>query len=184
MPPLILVTGGCRSGKSAFAQQLAEAIPGKRLFIATCPCSDGEMAVRIKRHRLDREDKGWLTVEELLAPAEVFADVPSGTTVLLDCLTLWVSNLLFAAEKDGLELNEDRMARQASLLAEASCRHDGTVLLVTNEVGLGIVPDNPLARKYRDLVGRCNQTLAAAADQVYLVSCGLPLQIKGKKHEK
>ncbi len=178
MAPLVLITGGCRSGKSGFAQQLAENIPGERVFIATCPCLDEEMALRITRHQQDRRNKGWQTVEEPMVPVDVINAAEPGTTVLLDCLTLWISNLLFAAEKEGRELTEDLMTQEASRLATAACTHEGTVLMVTNEVGLGIVPENRLARQYRDLVGRCNQTLAAAADQVYLVSCGIPLQLK------
>jgi len=178
MAPLILITGGCRSGKSGFGQRLAEDIPGHRLFIATCPCLDDEMGSRITRHQRDRKNKGWQTVEEPLTPADVVRAAEPGSTILLDCLTLWISNLLFAAEQEGRELTEDLMTQEASRLATAARHHDGTVLMVTNEVGLGIVPENTLARRYRDLVGRCNQTLASAADQVYLVSCGIPLQLK------
>ena len=179
MASVVLITGGCRSGKSDFAQQLAEEIPGKRLFIATCPCADEEMELRIKNHQQARVNKGWQSVEEPYAPAEIIAEAAAGTTILLDCLTLWISNLLFAAEKSGVELSEERVALLAEELVIAAGRHDGSVLMVTNEVGLGIVPENPLARTYRDLVGRCNQHIAAGADQVYLVSCGLPLQLKG-----
>ncbi len=178
MAPLILITGGCRSGKSGFGQRLAENIPGRRLFIATCPCLDEEMAARISRHQQDRKDKGWLTVEEPLAPMDAVNGAKPGTTILLDCLTLWISNLLFAAENIGRELTEERITQHALQLATVARNHEGTVLMVTNEVGLGIVPENAVARRYRDLVGRCNQTLAAAADQVYLVSCGIPLQLK------
>ncbi len=135
--------------------------------------------MRIYRHQQARENKGWKTVEEPYAPADLIATTAAGTTILLDCLTLWISNLLFAAEKSGEKLTEERMARLSQELVTAAGRHDGCVLLVTNEVGLGIVPENPLARTYRDLVGRCNQRIAAGADQVYLVSCGLPLQLKG-----
>jgi len=178
MAPLILITGGCRSGKSGFGQQLAEGIPGERLFIATCPSLDEEMAGRISRHQQDRKNKGWQTVEEPLVAADVINAAAPGMTILLDCLTLWISNLLFAAENEGRELTEDLMTVEASRLAAAARNHEGTVLMVTNEVGLGIVPENALARRYRDLVGRSNQILASTADQVYLVSCGIPLQLK------
>jgi adenosylcobinamide kinase/adenosylcobinamide-phosphate guanylyltransferase len=181
MNSLILITGGCRSGKSAFAQQLAENIPGERIFIATSPSLDAEMAGRIRRHQQDRVDKGWQTVEETCEPGLKIAVAPAASTILLDCLTLWINNLLFVAENTGAEFTEDDIARQADELARTSRNHVGTVIMVTNEVGLGIVPENKLARKYRDLVGRCNQTIAARADQVYLVSCGIPLQLKGQK---
>lgn len=149
------------------------------MFIATSPNLDEEMAARIRRHQQDREDNGWQTVEEAYEPAGVISTAAPGTTILLDCLTLWVNNLLFATEKVDRDLSEDDMVGRGNELVVAARKHAGTVIMVTNEVGLGIVPENPLARKYRDLVGRCNQTVAAGADQVFLVSCGLPLQLKG-----
>ena len=179
MAKIILITGGARSGKSRHAQILAEALPGERLFIATCPVIDGEMRERISRHQTDRQDRGWKTVEEELNLAEILTASPSAGVVLLDCLTLWISNLLFAAsEPDGI--TEDLIAGLAEKLAAAARQHPGVVLIVTNEVGLGIVPENPLARRYRDLVGRCNQTIAAVADRVDLVVCGIPMTIKGE----
>ena len=181
MNALILITGGCRSGKSAFAQKLAENISGERIFIATSPSLDAEMAERIRRHQQERLNRGWQTVEELCDPAREIATARSGTTIVLDCLTLWINNLVFAAENSGAGLTEDDMTRHADELAQVGCNHTGTVIMVTNEVGLGIVPDNKLARHYRDLVGRCNQTIAAHADQVFLVSCGIPLQLKKNK---
>ena len=178
MAPVILITGGSRSGKSAFAQQMAEQIQGPRLFVATCPHTDSEMDERIHRHRQDRQGKGWQSVEEPLFLPEQLDNCKPGTTVLIDCLTLWVNNLMFEAEKHKQGLNEDQVAVRAERLGQAACAHQGSVILVTNEVGLGIVPDNPMARLYRDLVGRCNQVVAQRADQVFLVSCGIPLQIK------
>jgi adenosylcobinamide kinase/adenosylcobinamide-phosphate guanylyltransferase len=179
MSSVILITGGCRSGKSAYAQHMAEQISGKRIFIATSPNLDEEMDERIRRHRQDRKNKGWQTIEETCAPAGIIATAAPGTTILLDCLTLWVNNLLFSAGQKHQDLTEESMSRQGRDLVVAAQKHKGSVIIVTNELGLGIVPDNPQARRYRDLAGRCNQVVAAGADQVFLVSCGIPLQLKG-----
>ena len=175
---ITLITGGSRSGKSAFAQRQAEKIDGPRLFIATCPRIDPEMDERIRRHQQDREGPGWRTAEVPLRLAEELERTPAGTTVLIDCLTLWINNLMYEAEQEEREITEDRISALAEELGRAACNHQGRVFLVTNEVGQGIVPDNPLIRRYRDLVGRCNQVIAACADQVFLVSCGIPLRIK------
>jgi len=178
MASLILITGGSRSGKSAFAQQLAEEIKGVRLFVATCPYTDPEMAERIRRHRQDRQGRGWQSIEEPVRLAQCLTENVTAATVLIDCLTLWVNNLMFAAQQQQQEITEDQVEELAEQLGQAARMHKGTVIMVTNEVGLGIVPNNPQTRRYRDLVGRCNQVIARAADQVFLVSCGLPLQIK------
>lgn len=178
MAPVILITGGSRSGKSAFGQQMAEQIEGPRLFVATCPHTDPEMDERIRRHCRDRQGRGWQSVEESLLLVEQLGSCRPGTTVLIDCLTLWINNLMYEAGEQQQKINEDQVAVQAEKLVLAAGVHQGTVIMVTNEVGLGIVPDNPMARLYRDLVGRCNQVVARAADQVFLVSCGIPLQIK------
>lgn len=175
---LTLITGGSRSGKSAFAQQQAEQIDGPRLFIATCPRIDPEMDERIHRHQLDREGLGWQTAEVPLCLSEELERTPAGTTVLIDCLTLWINNLMYEAEQKKQEISEDKITVLAEDLARAARKHQGRIFLVSNEVGLGIVPDNPQVRRYRDLVGRCNQIIAAFADQVFLVSCGLPMQLK------
>ena len=175
---ITLITGGSRSGKSAFAQQQAEQIDGPRLFIATCPRIDPEMDERILRHQEDREGLGWQTAEVPLRLTEKLERIPTGTTVLIDCLTLWINNLMYEAEQKEQEISENRMSALAEELARAARKHQGQVFLVTNEVGLGIVPDNPLVRRYRDLVGRSNQIIAAFADQVFLVSCGIPMQLK------
>jgi len=176
---ITLITGGSRSGKSAFAQQRAEeGGNAPRLFIATCPRLDPEMDARICRHRHDREGRGWATVEEPLLLAEQLSSVASGTVVLIDCLTLWVSNLMHEAAQRGEELHEDQVATLAEQLGAAARRHQGRTIIVTNEVGFGIVPDNPAARRFRDLTGRCNQVVAATADEVVLVCCGLPLRLK------
>ncbi len=177
MARIILITGGCRSGKSRLAQEKAEKLPGCKLFVATCPPLDAEMRARIQRHQREREARGWLTAEEELDLAGLLASRPEAEVVLVDCLTLWVNNLLFTADCQK-DIGEDEMSAAARVLVEACRRHPGTVLLVTNEVGMGIVPENALARSYRDLVGRCNQVVAAAADEVYLAVCGLPLPVK------
>lgn len=165
----LFVLGGARSGKSRYAQQRAEALAGNHLFIATAEAWDEEMADRIARHRADR-DARWQTVD---APRELVAalDAASGTgaIVLVDCLTLWASNLLLA---------DADMDAATDALAEAIARFEGELILVANEVGFGIVPDNALARRFRDAAGRINQAVAAGADEVMLVAAGLPLRLK------
>ncbi len=165
----LFVLGGARSGKSRYAQQRAEALAGRHVFIATAEAWDAEMADRIARHREDR-DARWQTVD---APRDLVAalDDASGTgaVVMVDCLTLWASNLLLA---------DADMEQATATLAEAIARFDGALILVANEVGFGIVPDNALARRFRDAAGRINQTVAAGADEVMLVAAGLPLRLK------
>jgi adenosylcobinamide kinase/adenosylcobinamide-phosphate guanylyltransferase len=180
MAALILITGGCRSGKSDFAQRLAENIPGSRIYLATAPCLDEEMAQRIARHRAAREATGWQTIEETLDIAGVLDKLDKKEIVLVDCLTLWINNLLFEAEKAGTELTEEAIADKCREIADACKKRSGTTLCVANEVGLGIVPDNALARRFRDLAGRCNQTFAAAADTAVFMVSGIPLCIKGE----
>lgn len=177
MAELVLVTGGARSGKSRWAQQRAESLPGPRFFLATCaPSVDHEMADRIARHQRDRADRGWATVEEPLELAGALARMPGGT-VMVDCLTIWIANLMHTGRK----LDEDRMAALARELLSVIEPRAGTVLLVTNEVGLGVVPPTEMGRQFRDLAGRCHQVLAAAADEVVLMVCGLPLYVKSTK---
>ncbi len=178
MGRLILVTGGARSGKSDYALQLAQSLPGPRCFIATCPVVDSEMDERIARHREDRAGAEWQTVEEQTDIAAVLLAHQDDPVCLIDCLTLWVNNILYHGEQSRNMLSDAELCRQSGLLIQAAGIHHGTVICVTNEVGMGIVPDNPSARLYRDLVGRCNRMMAAAASEVYLVSCGIPLRLK------
>ena len=180
MAALIFITGGCRSGKSDFAQRLAENIPGSRIYLATASCLDEEMTRRITRHQAARKSTGWQTIEETLDIAGVLHKLDKGETVLVDCLTLWINNLLFEAEKAGTELTEETIAGKCREIADAGKKRSGTTICVANEVGLGIVPDNALARRFRDLAGRCNQTLAAAADAAVFMVSGLPLCLKGE----
>jgi len=164
-----LVLGGARSGKSRHAQALAEASGGRLIFVATAQAFDDEMTARIARHQADR-DARWSTVE---APVDLAAAIgrldEPGTTILVDCLTLWASNLLLQGKAMEPEL-------EALLAAVASPR--GKIILVSNEVGLGIVPDNALARAFRDMAGTINQRVAAAADHVHFVAAGLSLKLK------
>jgi len=178
MANLILVTGGARSGKSDYALQRAEALPGPRCFIATCPVVDPEMADRIARHREERAGADWQTVEEQTNIAAVLREQHGSPVCLIDCLTLWVNNLMYHAEQAEKVLADSDLRQQCELLIQAAGEHSGTVICVTNEVGMGIVPDNPAGRLYRDLVGRCNRMVAAAATEVILVSCGIPLRLK------
>ncbi|MBU0675517.1 MAG: bifunctional adenosylcobinamide kinase/adenosylcobinamide-phosphate guanylyltransferase [Proteobacteria bacterium] len=179
MAEIILITGGARSGKSRFAQELAESLGKRCLFVATCPVTDEEMSRRIARHRDERRGRGWETVEEPLELAAMVEGSSEYDVVLIDCLTLWINNLLF--KSDPAELTEDEITEYAGQLVAACGKRSGTVILVTNEVGLGIVPENPLARLFRDLVGRCNQQTAQGADRVYLITCGIAQSIKEKR---
>lgn len=165
----LFVLGGARSGKSRHAQQRAEAVSGRHVFIATAEAWDDEMRDRIARHRADR-DARWETVDAPRdLPAAIAAQSGTGAVVVVDCLTLWATNLLLA-EADMDQATED--------LCAAVARFDGTIVLVSNEVGFGIVPDNALARRFRDVAGRINQHVAAIATEVELVVAGLPLKIR------
>lgn len=178
MATIILVTGGARSGKSNFAMTRAMELPGRHAFLATCPVVDDEMAERVRRHQRARPED-WLTLEEPLELANAIRDRAGNTDVLLvDCLTLWINNLMFRGERDGLTVSEDDVARAADEVLEACSAHGGTVIFVTNEVGMGIVPENPDARTFRDLAGRCNQVVASRADEVHLLVSGVALRVK------
>ncbi|MET0238605.1 MAG: bifunctional adenosylcobinamide kinase/adenosylcobinamide-phosphate guanylyltransferase [Sphingobium sp.] len=165
----LLVLGGARSGKSRIAQERAEALPGTHIYIATAQAHDTEMEDRIARHRADRGPM-WETLEVPLdLPAAIRARSGRGHVLLVDCLTLWATNLLLG--------DHDAEAATGDLCA-AMQAFDGHVILVANEVGLGIVPDNALARAFRDVAGRMNQHVAAAAEEVLFVAAGLGLRLK------
>lgn len=167
-----LVLGGAKSGKSRYALELARSFPSPRLYVATAEAGDEEMAARIAQHRRDRGE-GWDTLEK---PLELSAAISQAQgrygVILADCLTLWLSNWLIRGE-DQAELN--RVCEELVAAVEAATT---PVILVSNEVGWGIVPDNPLAREFRDWAGRLHQLLAAAADLVVLLAAGLPLTLK------
>ena len=165
----LLVLGGARSGKSAFALSLAEAAAPERLFLATGSAGDAEMTARIARHRAER-GAGWTTLEEPLAlAAALAAEARAGRVVVVDCLTLWLANLSFAGR--------DPVAETARLCATIGALA-GPVVFVSNEVGSGIVPETKLGRDFRDWQGRLNQDVARACDGAVLVAAGLPLVLK------
>jgi adenosylcobinamide kinase/adenosylcobinamide-phosphate guanylyltransferase len=165
-----LVLGGARSGKSAFAQRAAEtmAVGARPVLIATGQAFDDEMAERIARHRADRGDS-WTTVEAPHDLSSVLGALPADAVAVVDCLTLWLSNLMLA--------DRDVAAATAELLdVVGACQ--ARLWLVSNEVGLGIVPETPLGRRFRDEAGRLHQGLASVVDEVFLIAAGLPLRLK------
>ncbi len=167
---IIFVLGGAKSGKSAFALAKAEAFQGRKAYIATAQPLDDEMRERIRKHR-DQRGKDWETFEEPREMARVLNEVGVGySAAVIDCLTLWLSNLLPGTEDPDGEIG--------TLLSALRYGDHPPFFVVSNEVGMGIVPDNALARRFRDLAGRLNQEVAAIADEVYLVTAGIPLKIK------
>ncbi len=169
---IVLVGGGARSGKSRFALEYAEARFTRRAFVATAQPLDSEMAERISQHQQDR-GPGWTTIE---APLELVSALSRETgefeVLVVDCLTIWLSNVLLDAERNV----EEEIDRLVQCLTDhgASC----SLVLVTNEVGSGIVPDNEVSRKFRDLAGVLNQRVAQAADEVYWMAFGIPVAVK------
>lgn len=172
MKRIILVTGGCRSGKSSFALEYAVRHYLKRTYLATCEPLDEEMSERIRHHKEVRGPE-WRTVEEPLCVDEAVRKESAGTEViLLDCLTMWVSNMLVRDFRP--EEVFDAVERLVMEMKNANC----SLILVTNEVGAGIVPDNNLARLFRDIAGAVNQKIALHSDEVYLTVAGIPVKIK------
>jgi adenosylcobinamide kinase/adenosylcobinamide-phosphate guanylyltransferase len=165
----VFVVGGARSGKSRFALAEASKIAGRKAFIATAAASDDEMSARIEKHRQDRSND-WETFEEPVNLSPLIMEI-SGEydVIIIDCLTLWLSNLMFSDRK----IEEEFQAFISCVASSPS-----SLFIIANEVGLGIVPDNPLARSFRDLAGFLNQRVAGAADEAYLMAAGIPLKIK------
>jgi len=137
------------------------------------------MRERIRKHREARAGASWDTIEEPVHLAQALSRAASYDVVLVDCLTLWVSNLMHETVQDAVDVSEEHIAERCQEVLAACDAHPGTVVFVTNEVGMGIVSENAMARLYRDLIGRCNQIIAAAADGVTLLSCGIPIELKG-----
>ncbi|MGH7092063.1 MAG: bifunctional adenosylcobinamide kinase/adenosylcobinamide-phosphate guanylyltransferase [Stellaceae bacterium] len=175
MPAVTLVLGGARSGKSRYAERLIEAAATAGTYCATAEAGDSEMAARIAAHRARRQTSGdggfWRTIEAPLALSDVIAaETRPDRPLLIDCLTLWLSNLL---------LTDREIEGETGVLLATLRDADGPVVLVANEVGLGLVPETPLGRRFRDAAGRLNQEVAALANRVVFVAAGLPLALKG-----
>lgn len=174
---IVLVLGGVRSGKSRFGQDLARELGGNAvLFVATAESRDDEMAMRIEKHRQDRPAH-WLTLEQPLGVGEAITSITSDCRViLLDCLTLLVSNILLRHHDDFAAAEAGVRAEIASLV-DALQRRDATLVVVSGEVGMGVVPESSLGRSFRDLLGWANQSLASHASATYLMVAGLPINV-------
>lgn len=168
-PKVYLVGGGARSGKSRFALELARRLGPRRVFVATAEARDDEMRVRIRAHRTERGDD-FRTIEEPWALCELLAG-QDADVVLVDCLTLWLTNVL-------LDPDRDVMGEIDALAALVAARRIPSLVLVTSEVGLGLVPETPLGRRFRDLAGLLHQSLAARSDRVYLAALGTILRLR------
>lgn len=170
---IIFVTGGARSGKSDFAQDMAEKIEGKRVFVATAQAFDEEMAERIQKHQENRGTR-WDALEEPINLGGAIRSILGQyKTILVDCLTVWMSNLLLEYQDQN-----ERISEIVDDFFSGLSESDETIIVVSNEVGMGIVPDNKLARDYRDQLGFLNQRMARRADEVYVLFSGIPVKIK------
>ncbi len=167
-----LIIGGCRSGKSSQAMQLAEQIAGQKIFIATCVPQDKEMEQRVLRHQQQRSSD-WETLEvPVLLPESIHKYSEEGQVILVDCLTLWINNLIMDDE------NPANIDMQIQKLTQSIEKAECPVILVSNEVGTGIVPENKLARLFRDIAGFANQKVASCVDSVIWMVAGIPVKIK------
>lgn len=184
MGELILVTGGARSGKSVLAETLAMECGGSDvMYLATAPRLDNEMDDRIQDHRKRRERFGWITTECELEIADVFQNLVS-KVLLLDCMTLWLNNLIWHSFRKNILYTKANFEMQLQRLLAAVSQYPGTTIVVTNELGSGLVPECAESRLFRDLAGFGNQQIAAHAERVLLCVCGIPLTLKGRQHAK
>ncbi|MCR9001064.1 bifunctional adenosylcobinamide kinase/adenosylcobinamide-phosphate guanylyltransferase [Rahnella perminowiae] len=181
---MMLITGGARSGKSRFAEQVAEKRGGEVLYIAMSVVTDAEMAERIRYHQQQRPAH-WHTFEGYRDLGNIILEHQvQFPTIIIECITTLMTNLLFdiagetSVEDMDFEAIEQHIFAQTTQLTKVAQQADSEVIIVTNEVGMGIVPDNLLARRFRDIAGRVNQQLAAAADDVYLIVSGIPVPVK------
>lgn len=178
MGAVTFVTGGRRSGKSAYAQRLAESMEAPRLYIATCPVIDEETRERVEAHKKAREGRGWETLEETVDLAGAIRGSAGHKTVLVECVTLWVNNLMYEAEQKHEEFVEGDAERAVKEVLEACGEIGADVVFVSNEIGWGIVPENELARRFSDVAGKVNQAIAKKAGTAIMVVSGMPVRIK------
>ena len=176
----VMVTGGVRSGKSRYAEEMAAKLGGKVTYLATAQALDAEMGERIKKHR-QRRPNDWKTIEEPLEIITVLSGCQKGDTVLLDCLILYLTNLFTKYEGMSIAVQEQIIDEKIVDLGETVRQSEANIIIVTNEIGWGVVPDNSLARRFRDMAGKANQRLAEVCDEVYMMVSGLPVRIKGDK---
>ncbi|MCP4650507.1 MAG: bifunctional adenosylcobinamide kinase/adenosylcobinamide-phosphate guanylyltransferase [PVC group bacterium] len=172
MKNIIFITGSVRSGKSNYAVKLAKQSKQKIIFLATCTPADAEMKQRVRKHKKSRP-KNWQTIEEPIDVISVLKQLKDDELVIFDCLTLWVSNLLLSGfeEKEVIKIIE-KFVEQLKI-------NKANVIIVSNEVGWGIVPENKLARVFRDIIGTAHQKIAKVSDEAYLMVAGMPMKIKG-----
>ncbi|MDE8712885.1 MAG: bifunctional adenosylcobinamide kinase/adenosylcobinamide-phosphate guanylyltransferase [Veillonella sp.] len=183
---IILCSGGARSGKSEFAEQLALSLKGRKAYVATGQAFDDEMKDRIKKHQL-RRGKEWITFEIPLYLHKNWEQIKNvSDVILIDCLTMFTSNHLFAhgdinTQEDSNRIESIILEELRLLLQEINNSNDKTVIFVTNEIGLGIVPENKLARYFRDITGRVNREVASAANKMYLTISGVTIELKSQE---
>ncbi|MDU3601379.1 bifunctional adenosylcobinamide kinase/adenosylcobinamide-phosphate guanylyltransferase [Veillonella atypica] len=183
---IILCSGGARSGKSEFAEQLALSLKGRKAYVATGQAFDDEMKDRIKKHQL-RRGKEWITFEIPLHLHKNWEQIKNvSDVILIDCLTMFTSNHIFAhgdinTQEDSNRIESIILEELRLLLQEINNSNDKTVIFVTNEIGLGIVPENKLARYFRDITGRVNREVASAANKMYLTISGVTIELKSQE---
>ena len=180
---ITFVIGGSRSGKSSFALREASGINGPKAYIATAEALDEEMKDRIEKHKVER-GSDWDTYEESINVINVLSEIKDRySATVLDCLTIWLSNILLRTQmpEHGDKTADECIQELIAGLSRLNSSRDLNLFIVSNEVGMGIVPENSLARLFRDLAGALNQKVAGIADEVYLVTAGIPVKIKGQK---
>lgn len=178
MAQIIFISGGCRSGKSDFAQNYAEQKSGTKIYIANAPLIDDEMKARALQHQKLRKGKNWITIEEQVHLKKTFEN-NSADIWLIDCITMWINNLQYHASLNQQDINEMVIADKCNDLIKTWEKIDATIILVSDEIGMGLIPENQVNRQYRDFLGRANRIFAEVADKAYFVVSGIALPLKG-----